>query len=124
MNREEFIDGLFDQKIQELLHREDPNTFNDAVDRAFNINAIRRGSRLSQRKRLATTRYLRQSDQLVERHHVPAVSGQMEPEMMKAEMEEMKKQVKNQADMIKGMPDTMSNFVRGLKARSPLLRLL
>ena len=90
MNREQFIDGLFDLEIQELLLREDPNTFNDAVDRALNTNAISRGSRLRQRRRLTTTRYLQQPDQFVERHHVQAVSGQIEPHLMKVEMDEMK----------------------------------
>ena len=114
MNREQFIDGLFDLEIQELLLREDPNTFNDAVDRALNIDAISRGSRMRQRRRLATTRYLQQSDQFVERHHVQAVSGQMEPDMMKVEMDEMNKQVKNQADMIKGMSEMMTKFVNSV----------
>ena len=40
MNREQFNDGLFDLEIEELLLREDPNTFNDAVDKALNIDAI------------------------------------------------------------------------------------
>ena len=113
MNREQFIDGLFDLEIQELLLREDPNTFNDAVDRALNIGAISRGSRLRQRRRLATTRYLQQSDQFADRHHVQAVSGQMEPDMMKVEMD-MKKQVKNQVDMIKGMSEMMRKFVNSV----------
>ena len=114
MNREQFIDGLSDLEVQELLLREDPNTFNDAVDRALNIDAISRGSRMRQRRRLATTRFLQQSDQFVERHHVQAVSGQMEPDMMKVEMDEMKEQVKNQADMIKGMSEMMTKFVNSV----------
>ena len=50
MNQEQFIDGLFDLEIQELILREDPNTFNDAINRSLNIDAISRGSRLRQRR--------------------------------------------------------------------------
>ena len=102
MDREQFNDGLFELEIQELRFRGDPNTFNDAI-----IDAISPGSRLRQRRPLANTKYLQQSDQRVERH-VQAVSGQMEPDMMKVELDEMKKQVKNQVDMIKG---TVTNEV-------------
>ena len=50
MNQEQFIDGLFDLEIQELILREDPKTFNDAINRSLNIDAISRGSRLRQRR--------------------------------------------------------------------------
>ena len=113
-NREQFIDELLDLEIQELPLREDPNTFSDAVDRALNINAFSRGSRLRQRRRLATTRYLQQSDQCVERHHVHAVSRQLEPDMMKVEMDEMRKQVENRANMTKEMSEKMSKFVNSV----------
>ena len=91
INREQFNNGLFDLEIEELLLREDPNTFNDAVDKALNIDAISRGSRTRQRRRLATTRYLQHSDQCVDIHHVQSVSGQLEADMITAEMNEMKK---------------------------------
>ena len=94
MNRKQFIDGLFDLEIQELLLREDPSTFSYAVDWALNIDAISRGSRLRQRRWLATFSSLQKSYQCVERHHVQGASGQLEPDM-KAEMDERKKQVKN-----------------------------
>ena len=58
MNREQIFDGLFDLEIHDFLLREDPNTFNEAVDRAPNIDAISQESRLRQHRR-----YLQQADQ-------------------------------------------------------------
>ena len=116
MNREQFIDVLFDLVVQDLLLQEDPLTFNDAVDRALNIDPISRGSRLRQRGLLATTRYHQKSDpdQCVERYHVQDVIGQLEPDIMKAEKDDMKKQVKHQADMIKEMSKMTSKFVNSI----------
>ena len=43
----------------------------------------------------------------------------MESDMMKVEMDEMKKQVKNQADTIKGMSERMSKFVKSVIPSPP-----
>ena len=56
MNREQFIDGLFDPDIYELLLREDPQTFDEAVNRALSLEAIKKGSRFRQRKRISAIR--------------------------------------------------------------------
>ena len=52
MNREQFIEGLLDAEIQELLQREDPQTFTDAVNRALNLDAINRNVRNRQRRKV------------------------------------------------------------------------
>ena len=51
MNREQFIDGLWDAEVQELLQREDPQTFADAVNRALSLDAINRTARNRQRRK-------------------------------------------------------------------------
>ena len=56
MNREQFIDGLFDSDIYELLLREDPQTFDEAVNRALSLEAITKSSRFRQRKRTSAIR--------------------------------------------------------------------
>ena len=104
MNREQFIDVLFDLEIQELILRQDHNTFNGAVERVLYIDAINKGSRVTPSRRLAIITYLQKSDQCVEGHQVKAVSREMEPDMINVEMNEMKKQVKNQVDKIKEDP--------------------
>ena len=46
----------------------------------------------------------------------------MEPDMMKEdgmEMDEMKKQVKNQADMIKGISEKISSFINSVVVGPP-----
>ena len=60
MNREQFIDGLYDPEIQELLLREDPETFNDAITRAQNLDAINRTSRTRHRRRIANVRSMQE----------------------------------------------------------------
>ena len=45
MCREQFIEGLYDPEIQELLQREDPPNLADALSRALNLDAINRSSR-------------------------------------------------------------------------------
>ena len=52
MNREQFIEGLLDAEIQELLQREDPQTFTDAVNRALTLDAINRSARNRQRRKV------------------------------------------------------------------------
>ena len=52
MNREQFIDGLLDTEVQELLLREDPPTFEEAVNRALNLDALSRLARDRQRRRI------------------------------------------------------------------------
>ena len=54
--REQFIDGLFDSDVYELLFREDPQTFDNAVNRALSLEAITKGSRFRQRKRISAIR--------------------------------------------------------------------
>ena len=56
MNREQFIDGLYDAEIQELLLREDPQNFSAAINRALSLDAVARNSRKRQRRRLASLR--------------------------------------------------------------------
>ena len=56
MNREQFIDGLFDSDIYELLLRKDPQTFDEAVNRALCLEAITKGSRFRQRKIISAIR--------------------------------------------------------------------
>ena len=56
MNREQFIDGLFDSFVYELLLREYPQTFDEAVNRALSLEAITKGSRYGQRKRISPIR--------------------------------------------------------------------
>ena len=56
MCREQFIDGLLDSEIHELLLREDPPNFNDAVNRALSLDAIGRSTRSGQRRRTTTCR--------------------------------------------------------------------
>ena len=56
MAREQFIDGVLDSEIHELLLREDPPNFNDAVNRALSLDAIGRSTRNGQRRRTTTSR--------------------------------------------------------------------
>ena len=56
MNREQFIEGLWDAGIQELLQREDPQTFADAVNRALSLDAINRTAR-NRHRRIAGTAF-------------------------------------------------------------------
>ena len=56
MNREQFIDGLFDSDIYEMILREVPQTFDEAVNRALSLEAITKGSRFRQRKRISAIR--------------------------------------------------------------------
>ena len=46
MNREQFIDGLYDAEIQELLLREDPQNFSAAINRALSLDAVALNSRM------------------------------------------------------------------------------
>ena len=78
-----------------MVSSRDPQTFNDAVDGAFYIDAFSGRYRLGQQMRLGTTRRLQQPDQHEERHHVKALCDRLETEPMKKEMENMKKQRKN-----------------------------
>ena len=61
-NREQFIDGSFDSDIYELLLREDPQTFDEAVNRAMSLEAITKGSRYRQRKRISAKRTMAEAD--------------------------------------------------------------
>ena len=56
MNWEQFIDGLYDAEIQEVLLREDPQNFSAAINRALSLDAVARISRMRQRRRLASLR--------------------------------------------------------------------
>ena len=56
MNEEQFIDGLFDSDVYELLLREDPQTFVEAVNRALSLEAITKGSRYRQRNKISAIR--------------------------------------------------------------------
>ena len=56
MNREQFIDGLYDAEIQELLLREGPQNFSAAVNMALSLDAVVRNSRMRQRRRLVSLR--------------------------------------------------------------------
>ena len=56
MNREQFIDGLYDVEIREFLLREDPQNFSAAINRALSLDAVARNSRMRQRRRLASLR--------------------------------------------------------------------
>ena len=51
MAREQFIEGLYDPDIQELIQREDPPNFVEAVNRALSLDAIHRSARNRQRRR-------------------------------------------------------------------------
>ncbi len=56
MCQEQFIEGLADLEIQEMLLREDPQTFYDAVTRAVALQAILTGTRA--RKKNAAVRQM------------------------------------------------------------------
>ena len=45
MNREQFIDGLFDSDVYELRLREDPQAFDETVNRSLILEAITKVSR-------------------------------------------------------------------------------
>ena len=51
MNREQFIDGIFDADLQELLLREDFDSFGQAVARAQALEMASRTARLRNRRR-------------------------------------------------------------------------
>ena len=56
MNREQFIDGLFDSDIYELLLREDPQTIDEAVNRALSLEAITKCSQFRRWRRILAIR--------------------------------------------------------------------
>ena len=61
-NREQFLEGLFDADVQEQLYREDPATFADAVNRAQALEALNKGARLRQRRRISSVRFAQESN--------------------------------------------------------------
>ena len=123
MNREQFIDGLYDAEIQELLLREDPQNFSAAINRALSLDAVARNSRMRQRRRLASLRSVvenpveiqgnTQSNELMQRGNASRVFATAENSTdlsgsVNAKIDQL---VNSQAEFMKNMSNMMSKFV-------------
>ena len=92
MNREQFIDGIFDADLQELLLREDFDSFGQAVARAQTLEMASRTVRLRNRRRPNAVR---------EMHDIPGIeSGVIGGEYQAGEAQQL------QADLTKWQKST------------------
>ena len=123
MNREQFIDGLYDAELQELLLREDPQNFSAAINRALSLDAVARNSRMRQGRRLASLRSVvenpveiqgnTQSNELMQRGNASRVFATAENSTdlsgsVNAKIDQL---VNIQAEFMKNMSNMMSKFV-------------
>ena len=123
INREQFIDGLYDAEIQEPLLREDPQNLSAAINRALSLDAVARNSRMRQRRRLASlrsvvenpveTRRDTQINEMMQRSNATRVFGTAENSTdlsgsVNAKIDQI---VNGQAEFMKNMSNMMSKFV-------------
>ena len=123
MNRKQFIDGLYDAEIQELLLREDPQNFSAAINRILSLDAVARNTRMTQRRRLASMRTVvenpvetqrdTQSNEMMQRGNASRVFLTAENSTdlsgsVKAKIDQL---VLSRAEFMKNMSNMMSKFV-------------
>ena len=122
-NRQQFIDGLYDAEIQELLLREDPQNFSAAINRALSLDAVARNSRMRQRRKSASLRSVVenpvetqrdiQSNEMMQRSNATRVFATAENSTdlsgsVNAKIDQL---VNSQAKFLKNMSNMMSKFV-------------
>ncbi len=135
MCREQFIEGLSDLEIQEMLLREDPPTFNDAVTRAVALQAILTGTRARRKK--AAVRQMGEYDDMpgatatvstvaAGGMNRPQNSGMGQPPYQPrrgeppGEIEDLKKKVDKMADTMTSLADTMAKMMGSMQQPMPM----
>ena len=123
INREQFIVGLYDAEIHELLLREDPQNFSAAINRSLSLDAVARNSRMRQRRRLASLRSVvensvetqrdTQSNEMMQRGNASRVfaTEKHSTDLSGSGNAKIDQLVNSQAEFMKNMSNVMSKFV-------------
>lgn len=118
MNREQFVEGLCDQEIQEIIMREEPETFAVAIDRALALEAVQRSTRQRQRKKVMAVRF---SGDAAEAREVELERAKREMSLMASESErepddqKMSKWMETQSEMVKQLATSQMQFMQGMQ---------